>query len=195
VNLENEVEAEAEQRVLLFSGHMIDAPDRAEPRFPPALEGAVDHAVRAEIDRLDAGPADIAVSSGACGGDILFAEAVADRGVQTRIYLPFDEPTFIEKSVSFADDRWTDRYFAVTARSQRFCAPDVLGPLPKGDDPYERVNLWMLDEARRLGRGNVSFICVWDGQGGDGPGGTKHMIDTVRAQRGGHVVWIDIRNL
>jgi hypothetical protein len=25
---------------LLFTGHMIDLPGRAEPRFPPSLEGA-----------------------------------------------------------------------------------------------------------------------------------------------------------
>ncbi|ENO83944.1 hypothetical protein C667_24449, partial [Thauera phenylacetica B4P] len=28
------------RRVILFSGHMIDAPGRAEPRFPPALAPA-----------------------------------------------------------------------------------------------------------------------------------------------------------
>ena len=52
----------------------------------------------------------------------------------------------------------------------------------------------MLDEAQRLGGANVVFICVWNGAGGDGPGGTMHLMDAVRAQRGA-VVWIDIRKL
>jgi len=189
-----EVVRKGEQRVLLFSGHMIDSPDRATPRFPPALEPAVERAIRAEVDHLGAGPPDVAISSAACGGDILFAEAVLGRGVHTRVYLPFDEPTFLETSVSFANDRWPDRYRAVIARSRRFMAPEVLPPLPARGDPFERVNLWMLDEARRLGGANVVFICVWNGAGGDGPGGTKHMMDAMRAQ-GGDIVWIDIRRL
>ena len=182
------------QRALLFSGHMIDAPGRARPRFPPALEPAVDGAIRSAIDRIGPDRGDVAICSGACGGDILFAEAVLDRGVPLRVYLAFDEPTFLEKSVNFADDRWTERYRAVVARAQRFIAPEVLGPLPDDVDPFERTNAWMLDEARRIAGVNVSFICVWNGEGGDGPGGTKHMIDVVR-EMGGDVSWIDIRKL
>ena len=31
-------------------------------------------------------------------------------GMNDGIYLPFDEPTFLAKSVSFAGERWTERY-------------------------------------------------------------------------------------
>lgn len=182
------------KRVLLFSGHMIDGPDREVPRFPPALEGAAARAIGAELDRLGAGPEDRAVASAACGGDILFDEAVLERGVPLAVYLPFDEPTFLRKSVEPADDRWPERFRAVVARARRFLAPEVLGPLPEGEDPYERTNRWMLDEARRLGGGRVVFLCLWNGEGGDGPGGTQHMMDAVRTA-GGDVRWIDIRRL
>ena len=182
------------RRVLLFSGHMVDAPGREKPRFPPTLEAAVKRSIRAEVDGLAAGPDDVAISSAACGSDILFAEAVVDRGVALRIYLPFDEATFLDKSVKFANDRWPERYRAAIASSQRFIAPEALGPLPDDADPFERVNLWMLDEARFFGAANIVLICVWDGLGGDGPGGTKHMIDAVRGA-GGDVRWIDIREL
>lgn len=179
---------------LLFSGHMVDAPGRERPRFPPALEPAVRDAIRNEIDRIGAGASDTAISSGACGGDLLFAEAVLDRGVSLRVYLPFDEPTFLERSVAFADRDWVARFRSVSAKAQRLLAPDVLGPLPEGADPYERTNLWMLDEAERIGGDNLSFVCLWNGEGGDGAGGTKHMINAVR-ERGGDVHWIDIRTL
>src|SRR5689334_5955826 len=89
-------------RVFLFSGHMMDAPDRATPRFPSSLESAVSKAIAAKLAELDAGPDDLGISSAACGGDILFAEAALDRGVKLRIYLPFDEQTFLAKSVEFA---------------------------------------------------------------------------------------------
>jgi hypothetical protein len=182
------------RRVLLFSGHMVDAPGRPKPRFPAALEGAVVNAIYAEVDALGAGPGDVAITSAACGGDILFAELMLDRGVATRIYLPFDEPTFLEKSVNFANAHWPQRFHAVVARSMRFVAAETLGPLADGADPYERTNLWMLDEARQIGGDNIVLICLWDGEGGDGPGGAKHMMGAVR-QDGGNVRWIDIRRI
>ncbi len=181
-------------RAILFSGHMIDAPGRREPRFPPSCEHAVALAIRDAIDRLRPRRGDVGICSGACGGDILFAETMLGRGLPLRVYLPFDESTFLEKSVNFADDRWPDRYRAVVAQAELVIAPEVLGDLPPGVDPYERTNLWMLDEARRIGGADISFICVWNGEGGDGPGGTKHMMDAVRAS-GGDVDWIDIRKL
>jgi len=182
------------RRALLFSGHMIDAPGRSRPRFPPALEAAVDTAIRSVVDRLQPSGDDVAICSGACGGDLLFAEAVLDRGVPIRMYLPFDEATFLDTSVNFANARWAERFHVVARKAQRFIAPDMLGRLHDGADPFERTNQWMLDEALRLGSEGVSFVCVWNGEGGDGPGGTKHMIDTIRA-RNGEVNWIDIRTL
>ena len=182
------------QRALLFSGHMIDAPDRPRPRFPPSLEALVADAVRDKLRELDTGADDLAISSGACGGDILFAEAVLARDVPLRIYLPFEERTFLEKSVEFADADWSSRHRHVVSRADVFIAPRDLGPLPEGADPYERTNLWMLDEARRIAGERVTFICVWDGEAGDGPGGTRHMMAAVR-EIGGGVHWIDTRRL
>lgn len=181
------------RRALLFSGHMIDAPDRTTPRFPPELEPAVARAIRTEVERRHAGPADVAITSGACGGDLLFCEAVLSCDVPLRLYLPLDEASFLERSVRFAKARWVERYRAAAARSTKLVAPEALGPLPDGADPFERANLWMLDEARRLGTSGVVFLCLWNGEGGDGPGGTQHMMEAVRARPGGEAVWIDIR--
>ena len=127
-------------------------------------------------------------------GRRLFAEALRNRGIPIRLYLPFDEPTFLKHSVDFANHRWPERYRAVVARATLLIAPEVLGALPKGTDPYERTNEWMLAEARRIAGARVSFIALWNGEGGDGPGRTKHMMDAVRSN-GGAVDWIDIRRL
>jgi hypothetical protein len=158
------------------------------------VEPAVDQAIRNELARLRAGPSDVAISSAACGSDILFLEAALERSAPARVYLPFAEDTFVEKSVAFAGEPWIARFRRVVARASCHVATHLLGPLRDGEDPYDRTNLWMLDEARRIGGAKLVFLSVWNGEGGDGPGGTKHMIDAVRAQ-GGEAVWIDIRKL
>jgi len=66
--------------------------------------------------------------------------------------------------------------------------PEVLGPTPEDKDPYERDNLWQLYTALSLGPQKVRFICLWDGKGGDGPGGTKHMHDEVKKHNGQVIV-------
>ena len=184
----------ARRKALLFSGHMIDAPGRIAPRFPPEREPDVRLAIESAIATSGAGSEDVAIAAAACGGDILFDEVVLQRGIPLRLYLPFDEPTFIEKSVAFADDHWVERYRRVVACATLAIATEVLGPLPAGEDPFERANLWMLAEAQRLAPSGVIFVSLWNGEGGDGPGGTKHMMDAVRST-GGQVHWIDIRRL
>ena len=73
-------------------------------------------------------------------------------------------------------------------------APRELGPAPEGEDPYERNNRRMLDVAARFGVGKVDFVCLWNGEGGDGPGGVQHMMDEVR-HKGGRTVWLDTTKL
>lgn len=136
------------------------------------------------LDELDAGPQDRAICGGACGGDLLFAEAALVRSVALEIYLPLDEPTFLEKSVDFAGDDWHSRYLAARSNSSLYLPPDEGTTAPAGGDPYERNNLRLLVAASRFGAERVDFICLWDGQGGDGPGGTRHMMQEVMRRRG-----------
>ena len=182
------------RKVFLFSGHMIDAPDRKVPRFPPDKEPLAKDSIGRLLGELGAGADDLAVCSGACGGDLLFAEAALARGVPIEIYLPFDEPTFVVKSVDFADSDWHARFVAAMSASTLHVMPEERGPLPEGDDPYEQNNLWMLEAASRFGAEKVEFICLWDGQGGDGPGGTQHLMQEVK-RRAGRTHWLDTTQL
>jgi hypothetical protein len=140
------------------------------------------------------GPSDLAICGVACGGDLLFAEAAVARGLRLEPYIPFDEPTFLEKSVDFANRDWRARYFAVKMHAVLHVASSELGQLREGEDPYERNNRWMLESAFRFGPGKVDFVCLWNGQGGDGPGGAGHMMDAVRNQ-GGRTRWLDTTKL
>ena len=184
------------RHVLLFSGHMIDAPGRTTPRFPPEKEASVADAIAALLDTADvaAGPNDLAICGGACGGDLLFAEACLAHGTSLDMYIGFDENAFLADSVDFANANWRNRFFGAKGKGRLHIAPDELGPLPAGADPYERVNLWMLERAMRFGAAKMIFVCLWNGEGGDGPGGTKHMMDEAR-KNSAPVYWLDIRKL
>jgi len=183
-------------RVLLFSGHLIDAPSRPTPRFPAAKELVAAQKIAEALQKLGAGAEDLALTQGACGGDLLFTEACQQREVKVQWLQPFDEPTFIQKSVVCHCETWRKRYLKAKTRltANIRSAPESLGSPPKGVDPYERCNLWLLYTALSYGISKVQFICLWDGGGGDGPGGTAHMYEEVK-KRTGQVTWIDTRTI
>ena len=187
------------RQVILFSGHMIDAPDRATPRFPAEKETIAAQKIAEALDRLGAGPDDLALTQGACGGDLLFTEACLQRGVKVHWLQPFDEPAFIQRSVVRCGESWRSRYLDSKARlaGPIRSAPEALGDVPPGSEPgypYARGNLWLLYTALACGVDKVRFICLWNGGGGDGPGGTAHMYNEVK-NRTGRVTWIDTRTL
>lgn len=182
-------------RTLLFSGHMIDAPGRRFPRFPPACEPLALAAIEACLDRLQAGPQDLAICGGACGGDLLFAEAALRRGARLDLYLPFEPDEFVVDSIDFAGGDWRARFDAARAAARAVhVMPLERAPLPEGDNPYELNNLWMLEAAGGEAVMPMAFVCLWNGQGGDGPGGVQHMMSLAR-ERGGEVHWLDTRAL
>lgn len=188
--------AGAPRNVLLFSGHMIDAPGRKKPRFPASKEPVAADAIAHLLDSADigAGAGDLAICGGACGGDLLFAEACLARGAALELYIPFDEPTFLRESVDFADANWRERFGAAKAKAVLHVAPDEAGPLSEGDNPYERNNMRMLDAAARFGAARLIFICLWNGKGGDGPGGAKHLMDEA-ARKTSRIHWLNTTKL
>ncbi|MEL6929791.1 MAG: hypothetical protein AAFO95_14275 [Cyanobacteria bacterium J06600_6] len=177
------------KQVLLFSGHMIDRRDRPQPRFPPQMEQEVKAKIQVILDQLDASAQDLAIAPGiACGGDILFLEACLQRQIPIVVYLPFEPDEFIAQSVSFAGNNWVERFAQIESHALVTVnlQPKVLGQLPAGENPYERNNLWALESSSIYGSERIRLIVLWDGQGGDGQGGTFDMVERVR-QLGGTV--------
>jgi hypothetical protein len=155
---------------LVFTGHMTDLPDREVPRFPPSLEDAARAAIGTELDRLKGVAGGFA--SGARGGDILFHEECRRRGIATTIVLPFAPDAFEQASIAGADGDWLRRFRRLwdeTPAKRRL----VLN-LPVTDDAFAICNTHLLDLARR--QGTLHLIALWDGKGGDGPGGTADMV-------------------
>ena len=186
------------RQVILFTGHMVDAPGRSLPRFPPAMVPAAARRIAEALDVFDAGPRDLAITQGAAGGDLLFAEACLERAITLCLMLPLCESEFVKLSLLPVQDgaAWHARFRAVVARldAPPREAPRVLGALAEGDDAFVRGNTWLLDTALAFGAEKVRCICLWAGGGGDGPGGTRHLVDAVRGV-GGDVQWIDTREL
>lgn len=186
------------RQVLLFSGHMVDAPRRPTPRFPRAKVEAAAARIADVLDALKAGPDDLAFTQGAAGGDLLFAEACIARGVPLQLLLPLDEAEFARQSLRPSADgaRWSARFAAVRRRcpAPPLVLPEVIADPPGTSNVFEQCNLWMLATALAYGVDRLRFVCLWDGGGGDGPGGTRHLVDEVR-RMGAQLHWIDVRTL
>lgn len=181
------------QQVLLFAGHMIDRPKRAKPRFPAAMESEARQKIEQVLDKLNPCVNCLAIAPGAaCGGDILFLEACLQRNMKVDLFLPFEQARFIQESVSFAGDDWVARFYAIVNHpnvSLRL-QPQCLGDVPLGDNAFSRNNRWALYSTLMYGIDRVRLVVLWDGQDGDGVGGTGDMVQQVR-QLGGVVEHID----
>jgi hypothetical protein len=59
---------------------------------------------------------------------------------------------------------------------------------------WERNNRWTLANALVYGAQNVTLLALWNGEAGDGPGGSKDMVETAKA-RGAKVVVLDAAKL
>lgn len=94
-------------RIVVFAGHMIDTPDRARPRLPEAIEGALAARLAQRLDTLDAG---FGYCSAACGADLIFVEAMLARGAEVHLVLPFERNDFVATSVAFAGPAWVERF-------------------------------------------------------------------------------------
>lgn len=204
------VQADAAQpapaRVLLFTGHMVDAPDRPaeRARFPRTAKAEqtarrlIESAVRAEAEH--AGGALLGVAGGASGGDILFHEVCEALGVPTQLFLALPRDQFQAKSVHDAGPGWVERYGRLCERMVPHVLQDAEA-LPnwladKRDyDVWQRSNLWMMFSALATGARQRTLIALYNPDSeSDGPGGTKHLVGEAR-RWGFKSVALDAREL
>jgi class 3 adenylate cyclase len=166
--------------VLVFSGHMIDQPRRGKSRFPKELEPAVANAIRAHLETADAG---LGYASAACGSDILFLEAMLDRGGEICIVLPYEREEFIRDSVNVIPDaKWRVRFGEVLKHATRVVIASTQR-LEIDGVSHDYANQLLLGLARiRAGQleTEVSTLAVWDGLHGGGQGGTASVVERWR---------------
>ncbi len=170
---------------LLFTGHMIDAADRRQPRFPARAETRARTAIREAIEgiawaRLGT---TIGLAGGASGGDLLFHECCEELGIPTRVLLALPPDAFEAESVAPAGPEWVRRFRALVAKAgpERLQVMKNKDGLLEGatDNIWQRANLWMIEEATAIAP-EQALLALWDGQLGDGPGGTEHFLQAAR---------------
>jgi hypothetical protein len=181
------------QYTILFTGHMIDKDGRENKRFASAKENEVMNAMRKQIlnEKAYAKNEIIGIASAACGGDILFHELCMELNIPTHIYLAMPEAEFKKASVSFAGKNWDNRFDVLIKKLPVKILPAVEN---KKENVWEQTNTWMLEKALENGGENMSLIALWDGQSGDGAGGTEHMINIAK-EKGARINIIDIKKI
>ncbi len=163
-------------RAIVFTGHMIDAPGRVEARFPASAEARVRSAIREAVTAI-ARERTVGISAGASGGDLLFQEVCEELEVPTQVCLGVPREEFVRRSVEKAGPDWVRRFESLMERlgTDRLF---VLPPEAGGENVWARANAWMLRRAEELASERV-LLALWDGRGGDGPGGTETMIQAA----------------
>jgi len=200
-------EADGQQKVatyhLLFTGHMIDKPDRKEPRFPASKEALVKEEIKKKIieekNKLSENKKLLGIAGGACGGDILFHEICEELGIDSHMYLALPRKQFIVESVAFAGSDWIERFDKLYKKlphpllSENQELPNWLRK--KADyNIWTRNNLWLLNSALVNSGINMSLIALWDGKGGDDIGGTEHMVQEAK-KKGAKTMLIDMNSI
>lgn len=185
--------------VVLFTGHRIDAPDRSAPRFPAEFEATARDAILELLTREKSKGAIKGVAGGANGGDILFLEACRQLEIPFQMRLALPQKQFIAASVSAPEGNWVARFESLARTS----APQILAQskeLPewlkakRGYSFWERNNLWLIACALAMLPKRFVLAALWDGQEGDGGGGTQNMVQVAKEQ-GAEFIHLDTRQL
>jgi hypothetical protein len=193
---------ETKGRVLLFTGHMIDAEDRVAPRFPrtAAAEAEARRMIReAAIKERELGGNELTgIAGGACGSDILFHEVCEELGIPTRLFLAVKRDLFVVESVRRGGPSWVERFNRLCERvPPRELSDSTQLPIwlrsKKGYSIWQRNNLWMLFNALALHL-PLTLIALWDQGPADGPGGTTDLVAQVN-DRGQKVIRLEAERL
>jgi len=170
--------------VVIFAGQPIDPPGTDPAIFPPALEAVVRAGIDARLATLDAS---IGYCSAAAGSDLLFIEAMLDRGADVTVLLPFNLEDFVATRVRPAGHGWEQRFRNALklVETVEYATQDRY----LGHDMLLRFNNQIIDGLARLrARALLTdphLMLVWDYAAPTGAGTAADFMDH----------WPDIRRL
>jgi class 3 adenylate cyclase/tetratricopeptide (TPR) repeat protein len=161
-------------KIAVFSGHMIDRPDRVDKRFPPEIEPLVREKLKQKVESLGI---DIGFTSLASGSDIIFMEILKERNAEIKAYLPFKKDDFLTTSVANAGLGWINRF-----ENCYDCAPKELTSESYLDTPdlFKHLGEVMMGECMLFSEQygtTPSYITVLAPNQISAPGGTRDLLD------------------
>ena len=167
--------------VVVFAGHMVDAPGRAAPRFPAEREPQIREEICRQLRAVKAG---YGYSSAACGGDIIFCECLLEMDAKVNLVLPCPVDAFKRQSVSFAGPEWERRFHNVLGNATTLLIANPAEYASSAADPALAMGFIY---ANRIVTGlavlqtealdlELHAIALWDGKRGDGGGGTGSVV-------------------
>src|SRR5258706_9545145 len=176
-----------EGNVFLFTGYMVDNVSKKEHNFPPDKEDDIKKAIQGVLEKYNAGPDDLVVTTGMdAGSEIIFVENCVERGIPVSAYFPTPEAPYVRDFVSPCGDEWVERFYKLRNHPlvDEFYQPDQVGLPRDSDDVHERNNRWALYSALVHGIDKARLIAVWDGKGETSKDLdarlVKHMVDLMR---------------
>ncbi len=174
--------------VVVFTGHMMDKPGRPVPRFPREAEPRVAQLIAKELEQMHAVHG---YASAACGGDLLFHEAMLQRGGEIHVVLPCPKEEFRQVCVDIIPNSdWGKRFEKVIERA---IAIEILSDQCASDNAMaseccNRVVLGLATMHAIASNGALSVLALWDGRLGDAVGGTHSTVEFCQAHN--RPVWI-----
>ena len=143
---------------------------------------------------------------------MLFHEICQELGIVSRLYLAIPSDQFIQASVAPAGSEWVERFLRLyqeklDQQSGKFLpsSTDLRVLADSKDLPrwlqdkqdytiWQRNNLWMLHNALVEGGAQVTVIALWNGEEGDGPGGTADLVAKAQ-QRGAKTIILNTKEI
>jgi tetratricopeptide (TPR) repeat protein len=166
-------------RVLVYMGHMTDAPNRAAARLPPEKIGRLRNEIERRIKQWGVLHG---FGTAARGTDIVVLEVLSARRLTATVMLPFARSDF--KKTSLGGD-WNGQ-FDELEKNTGFEFIELLDTVPPPDRLTEVLDKTNHEVFERAVAYAADFdekplvLAVWDGQSGDGPGGTADAVQLWR---------------
>lgn len=163
-------------RVCVFSGHLIDRPDRGTPRFPLEIQASVREQIARRLRELEVG---FGYGAAACGGDTLFHEELVALGAESHVVLPYAREAFCVDSVDLVPGSDLIARFARVLERATDVKEISSQRIGAGDFSFEYANRYVqgLAQARAASLDTeIVALAAWDRRAGDGPGGTASCI-------------------
>lgn len=153
-----------------YGGHMISV-DGAPSRFPQSELSEIESQIAKFLEDHHVGAG---YGGLACGADILFAEALLDRGAELHVVIPFQIDDFVDTSVRRAGGDWLRRFDKCRERASSLThatEDECLGDeslFALGSD----VAMGMANSRQHVTGLPLRQILVWDGEKARGRAGT-----------------------